>query len=134
MIFDGVRYGQKDLELPKFIDLPRRTRVPLELAIAGKNAPIEQLRAAGWRIRHALQVTASVDGYLAYIAGSQGEFGVCKHACVATNTGWFSERSAAYLAKRPTGRHARYGLQPPSAMWARALRRAHRGGGRRSDR
>jgi hypothetical protein len=49
VIFDGVRYGQKDLELPKFIDLPRRTRVPLELAIAGKNAPIEQLRAAGWR-------------------------------------------------------------------------------------
>ena len=98
VVFDGVRYGQKDLELPKFIDLPRRTRVPLELAIAGKNAPIEQLRAAGWRIRHALQVTASVDGYLAYIASSQGEFGVCKHACVATNTGWFSERSAAYLA------------------------------------
>ena len=53
-----------------------------------------------------------------------------KHACVATNTGWFSERSAAYLASgRPASRHARYGLQRPSAMWARALRRAHRGGG-----
>jgi hypothetical protein len=98
VIFADVRYGQKDLEFPKFIGLPRRTRVPLELSIAGKNAPIEQLRAAGWQIRHAHQVTASVDGYLAYIAGSQGEFGVCKHACVATNIGWFSERSAAYLA------------------------------------
>jgi hypothetical protein len=98
VIFEGVWYGQKDLEFPKFIDLPRRTRVPLELAIAGNNAPIEQLRAAGWQIRHAHQVTASWDGYLAYIAASQGEFGVCKHVCVATNIGWFSERSAAYLA------------------------------------
>ncbi|HEV8532036.1 MAG TPA: hypothetical protein VGT00_11510 [Methylomirabilota bacterium] len=96
--FEGVEYGQKDREFPKFIDLPRHTRVPLELAMAGRHAPTDQLRAAGWRIRDALQATVSVEAYLAYIAASQGEFGISKHACVATNVGWFSERSAAYLA------------------------------------
>ena len=95
----GVRYGQKDVELRQV----HRTcpGVPAYRSSSPSRArtrPSTQLRAAGWRIRHALQVTASVDGYLAYIADSQGEFGVCKHACVATNTGWFSERSAAYLA------------------------------------
>jgi hypothetical protein len=96
--FQGLQYGQKDREFPKFIDLPRRSRVPLELAVAGGHTPTEQLRAAGWRIRRAHQVTASLDSYLAYITASQGEFSVCKHACVATQVGWFSERSAAYLA------------------------------------
>ena len=32
---------------------------------------------------------------------SKGEFGVAKNVFVATNSGWFSDRSAAYLA---TGR------------------------------
>ncbi len=85
--FQGIQYGQKDHEFPKFIGLPGRTRVPLELAVAGRHAPTEQLRAAGWRVRDAHQVTVSLDSYLAYIRASQGEFSVCKHACVATNSG-----------------------------------------------
>ncbi len=96
--FKGIQYGQKDREFAKFFDLPGRTHVPLELAIAGRQMPASQLKAAGWRIREAHHVTVSVDAYMAYIADSQGEFGVCKHACVATNVGWFSDRSAAYLA------------------------------------
>jgi hypothetical protein len=59
---------------------------------------VEQLRAAGWRVRHAHEATGSFDAYQAYIAASQGEFAVCKHVCVATNVGWFSDRAAAYLA------------------------------------
>jgi hypothetical protein len=96
--FGGVEYGYKEREFPKFVDLPARTRVALELAVAGKRAPTEQLRAAGWRVRDAHQVTVSFDAYQAYIAASRGEFGVCKQVCVASNVGWFSDRSAAYLA------------------------------------
>jgi hypothetical protein len=33
-----------------------------------------------------------------YIRDSKGEFTVCKNVFVATNSGWFSDRSAAYLA------------------------------------
>ena len=98
VIFEGVRYGQKDLELPKFIGPAPAHPRPARARHRGQERAHRAAPAAGWQIRHALQVTASMDGYLAYIAGSQGEFGVCKHACVATNIGWFSERSAAYLA------------------------------------
>ena len=34
-MIDGVRYGGKDLEFARFLELPRRARVPLEMAIAG---------------------------------------------------------------------------------------------------
>jgi hypothetical protein len=94
----GITYGQKDIEFAKFIDLPRRTRVPLEVAVAGRDVPTHALEAAGWRVRPAPEVTLTVEAYQDYIRGSMGEFSVAKHACVATNVGWFSERSAAYLA------------------------------------
>ena len=96
--FRGITYGQKDQEFAKFIDLPRRTRASLELAVAGRDVPTEQLLAAGWRLRQAHEITVSVDSYQAYLRASRGEFSVCKQVCVATNVGWFSERSAAYLA------------------------------------
>src|SRR5262249_43512811 len=36
--------------------------------------------------------------YQAYIQSSVGEFSVAKHGYVASRCGWFSERSACYLA------------------------------------
>jgi hypothetical protein len=79
------------------MSLPRLSAVPLEVAIAGK-VPAAQLRACGWRLRNAQEVTVTFDSYRQYIADSSGEFSVCKHVYVATNSGWFSDRSAAYLA------------------------------------
>jgi hypothetical protein len=96
--FNGVRYGQKDLEFSKFMDLPRRTTVPLEVAVGGKNVPTTRLMDAGWRVRDAREVALSYDSFRDYIRASRGEFSVCKHVFVATNSGWFSDRSAAYLA------------------------------------
>jgi hypothetical protein len=49
-------------------------------------------------VRNGHEVTASYDSFGDYIRASAGEFGVCKHVFVATNSGWFSDRSAAYLA------------------------------------
>ena len=37
--FEGVTYGSKDQEFEKFIDLPRRTSVPLALAVGGHHVP-----------------------------------------------------------------------------------------------
>jgi len=95
--FKGKDYGQKDLEFARFMDLPQRISVPLEVAVAGQ-APQQELQVNGWRLRDAHQVTRSYDGYRSYIAGSMGEFSVCKNVFVATRSGWFSDRSAAYLA------------------------------------
>jgi hypothetical protein len=97
MNFDGQTYGQKDVEFARFEDLPGRTNAPLEVAVAGQ-VPEQQLRAQGWQLRDAHEVTDTYDAYRSYIAGSLGEFSVCKNVFVATRSGWFSDRSAAYLA------------------------------------
>jgi hypothetical protein len=98
IVHDGQRFGQKDVELERFLELPRLTSATLELAVAGRDAPKNRLRDAGWRIRDAHAVTASYDSYGGYIAESSGEFAVAKHVFVSTNSGWFSDRSAAYLS------------------------------------
>lgn len=98
LVHDGVSYGQKDVEFARFADLPGR--VPgarFVLALAG-GAPRRQLRDAGWRMRHAHRVTSSYDAYRRFVRGSRGEISVAKNVFVATNSGWFGDRSGAYLA------------------------------------
>ena len=96
--YRGRTYGHKDVEFTKFLDLPRLTTTLLEIAVSGKQIPAQSLIEAGWRIRDAHAVTISFDSYSEYIRASAGEFSVCKSGFVATNIGWFSDRSAAYLA------------------------------------
>jgi hypothetical protein len=98
--FDGEVYGHKDVEFKKFLDLPRRTSVPLEIAVSGKAVPTEDLQNRGWSLRDAHQTTISYRSFVDYVAASRGEFGVCKSGFVRTRTGWFSDRSAVYLACR----------------------------------
>jgi hypothetical protein len=43
-------------------------------------------------------VSRTAETYNAYIAGSRGELSVAKNIYVATKSGWFSGRSACYLA------------------------------------
>jgi len=95
--FGGVTYGAKDMEFPKFIDLPRRVGVPVEVAVNDK-APRPLLAEHGWRMRDALEVSATFDQFCAYIRGSRGEFSVCKNGFVATRSGWVGDRIGAYLA------------------------------------
>jgi hypothetical protein len=87
--------GNKDEELLRFIDLPRHVSTPLELAVSG---PHDLLTAHGWRCRDAFSVSHDLDAYRAYITSSLGEFSVAKHTYVSTNSGWFSDRTACYLA------------------------------------
>jgi hypothetical protein len=96
--YRGVDYGHKNLEFDKFIQLPDKTAAPLELAVSGKRIPRERIIENGWRIRDAHAITLSFDSFSQYIRDSRGEFGVCKSGFVVTRSGWFSDRSAAYLA------------------------------------
>jgi hypothetical protein len=70
----------------------------MELAIGGRTAPMGRLRENGWRLTDALEVTTDPWTYQDYIQASMAEFGVAKEAYVVSRSGWFSERSAAYLA------------------------------------
>lgn len=94
---DGQRYGGKDVEFLKFIDLPSRVDVALEVAVSG-DAPRQQLQRHGWLVADAFQHSHSLDAYHAYLRQSRGECSIAKNAYVASRSGWFSTRSAAYLA------------------------------------
>jgi len=98
LTYQGRTYGQKDIEFQRFLDLPRLTKLPLEIAVSGKAAPTEMLRERGWRVTSGHQTTISFDSFADYIRGSFAEFSVCKNVFVALQTGWFSDRGAAYLA------------------------------------
>jgi hypothetical protein len=56
------------------------------------------LQKLGWRILDSREPTQDPWTYLRYIEKSKAEFSVAKHAYVVSRTGWFSERSVAYLA------------------------------------
>jgi hypothetical protein len=97
-VYRGKRYGNKDLEFPRFETLPQQTRVPLEMAVSGRDVPWDRLAEIGWRLRNAYQVSTSFEAYRDYIRGARGEFSVAKHCYVETNCGWFGDRASVFLA------------------------------------
>ena len=101
-VFGGRTYGQKDVELLRFIDLPRRVPgVTLELAMnPGKRrrAPLEMLRSHGWQVVDPERVCVDLDSYRVYVESARAEWSVAKNGYVQGRPGWFSERSACFLA------------------------------------
>ena len=95
---DGVEYSTKVVEYNKFHDLPRRTPVPLALVVGGVKTPRGALEKDGWSIIDAYQATLTPQSYQDLIATSAGEWSVAKNVYVATRSGWFSCRTACYLA------------------------------------
>jgi hypothetical protein len=92
-------YWTKDREFEKFIDLPkRRPGVPFELAAGVSDDARELLTNNGWQLADSVAVSTSVDSYRNYISSSRGEFTVARDQYVRPNTGWFSDRTACYLA------------------------------------
>lgn len=96
---DDIWYWTKDREFEKFIDLPRhRPDVAFELA-AGVDDPVRRrLNDHGWRQVSSIGISKDIDVYRNYIEQSRGEFTVARDQYVRPNTGWFSDRSACYLA------------------------------------
>jgi hypothetical protein len=99
--FGGQRFGMKSESFDAIADLPARVDVPLEIALGGHAAPRDELRRHGWRLTDPLTGALDPWDYQRYLANSRGEFSVAKQGYVTSRSGWFSERSACYLA---TGR------------------------------
>jgi hypothetical protein len=93
----GVTYGGKDVEFMKLVDLPAHTGVHLEVALSGA-APREELQRRDWHLVDAYEKSRTLDAYRDYLRGSRAEWSIAKNAYVASRSGWFSTRSAAYLA------------------------------------
>ena len=95
---DGVRYGMKADSFGPYLDLPARTGETFTIALGGSRAIQESLADHGWTIVDSRLPTSDPWTYQNFIAQSKAEFSVAKHGYVVGQTGWFSERSAAYLA------------------------------------
>jgi hypothetical protein len=101
-VYEGRSYGQKDVEFLRFLDLPGRV-APTVLEVAAnvgktRHTPRGRLARLGWRIVDPDETCPDLDSYRAYIQSSKAEWSVAKQAYVAGRTGWFSCRSACYLA------------------------------------
>lgn len=96
--YDGATYGMKANSFPAIEDLPQATSATLEIALGGESAPRDRLTALGWRLVDSLSVSGTTECYKNYLRRSKGEFSVAKQGYVSGRSGWFSERSAAYLA------------------------------------
>ena len=100
--YEGKLYGQKDIEFRRFLDLPAQvTPSTLEIAVnAGKTSrtPRDLLIHKGWKLVDPNIVCPDWTSYRDYIQGSFAEWSVAKHGYVAGSPGWFSCRSACYLA------------------------------------
>ena len=99
--FAGKRYGLRVHELRRFVALPGRTRASYELALSidpSEQADLALLAEAGWSIVDPLQVAGDPGAFRRDIQGSAAELMVAKNMYVETVSGWFSDRSACYLA------------------------------------
>jgi len=94
----GVQYGGKNMEFEKMLDLPKKTTATLELALGGGRPPRELLLEKGWTLVDGFAMSKTPWVYRDYIWDSLAEFSTAKNAYVATKSGWFSCRTACYLA------------------------------------
>lgn len=98
LVHAGREYGDKGAEFSKIIALPRRSSHPFKIALGGDAAPVQELLQQGWAVVDAPKATLTPESYRAFIAESRGEISTAKNVYVAMKTGWFSCRTACYLA------------------------------------
>jgi hypothetical protein len=97
--YHGQTFGTKEMEFAKIEDIPtRRPTLEFELATGGSGAPAGRWRRAGWTVIDSHSVSETMHDYRDYIQKSRAELSVAKNLYVATRSGWFSCRSACYLA------------------------------------
>ena len=91
-------YWSKDREFMKFLQLPRLRQVPFELATGVPKKVRRLLAKHHWRVRDPVRLSRDIERYHAYICNARAEFTVAKDQNVRLRSGWFSDRSACYLA------------------------------------
>ncbi len=99
--YNDETWGQKDVEFLKFVDLPGRTQQQFEIAMGmgpGMKRPTEMLQQKGWQIIEPAEHLPDPWTYREYLRHSKGEWSVAKEGYVKSHSGWFSCRSACYLA------------------------------------
>lgn len=97
----GVRYGQKAHSMRDLFDLPKLTHEKFAPAFSidpGETQDLAALKENGWDLLDPAAVASNPRTYQSFVQSSRGEFGVAKSGYVLSRCGWFSDRSACYLA------------------------------------
>lgn len=100
-LLGGRPTSLKHHQFRRFLELPERVGAQLELALdihPGDAPDLEALRTRGWMVVDPRRVAAGPGLFRDYLAGSGGEFSVAQGVYAEARSGWFSDRSAAYLA------------------------------------
>jgi hypothetical protein len=98
---EGRHYGQKAHSLRNFFELPKLTTEKFVLALGihpEEKRDVQALRENNWELLDPIACVGSPDRYREFIQGSKAEFGIAKSGYVVSQCGWFSDRSACYLA------------------------------------
>jgi hypothetical protein len=84
----------------KFLQLPQRTPQIFEIALKihpSEEKDLAALRHHGWHLVDP-EIAADPHAFRRYVQGSTAEFSAAQSVYVETNSGWFSDRTTAYLA------------------------------------
>lgn len=98
---DAKLFGPKAHEFRRFLPLPLWAPGTFELALEihpADRRDREALQEHGWRLRDPSSVAADPDSFRSYVQGSSAELSVAQSVYVKAATGWFSDRTARYLA------------------------------------
>jgi hypothetical protein len=97
----GVHLGQKIHSLRTLTNLPRRTHAHFIIAATthrDERKDLEALENGGWTFVDPVAASGTPAAYREFIRGSRAEIGIAKSGYVTSRSGWFSDRSACYLA------------------------------------
>ena len=97
----GIRFGQRAHSMRAFLQLPRAVQAPIQVALAianGDAADRRGLETHGWRLVDPLAAAGTPPRYQEFVKRSKAEIGFAKSGYVNARCGWFSDRSACYLA------------------------------------
>ena len=102
LVIGGREMGLKHHQFRRFAALPERVpgaRFEIALDIhRGDDADLELLRTHGWEVVDPREVAGTPAAFRDYVRGSGAEFSVAQGVYVEAATGWFSDRTAAYVA------------------------------------
>lgn len=99
--YKGKTYGLRVHEFRKFVQLPRLSQQPFQLALDIHTAEVTDLALLadnGWSLIDPQEIASDPWAYRSFIQNSKAEFMVAKNMYVQANSGWFSDRSICYLA------------------------------------
>ena len=97
----GRRYGQKAHSWRSFFELPKMTTEKFAIALSihpEETNDVEALRVNHWDLLDSANLAGSPASYRHFVQGSKAELGIAKSGYVVSQCGWFSDRSACYLA------------------------------------